>query len=299
MGIRLEPQLDGSSTESVDCGVASTVMAIDYATIGKVRTTTERVRAKIKDDGPTNPWDWHRAIVDFRDAAKKSGLKPLRASIADGSEFERLRELLFERKRPVVVALDYGTISRKSPRHWASTSFTGAHAVLLRVGKDRGGSLKVKVFDPLADGRTIGGRKMPKGPRWWEWSVVKEACANVRDASGALVFPGRDRWLGLVVWRSRPIVPKEPPEPDFDPALDDPNPEPDEPADTADALADAASDIEDALDVLRNSPDAKGIGSAIKALRAARESIEAFLPADSDSTSDARSGLRDRKQKDD
>jgi hypothetical protein len=93
-------------------------------------------------------------------------------------------------------------------------------------------------------------------------------------------------------------VPKEPPEPDFDPPLDDPTPEPDEPAETADALADAASDIDDALDLPRTSPDAKGISSAIKALRSARESIEPFLPADSDSTSDARAGLRDRKKKD-
>jgi hypothetical protein len=273
-------------------------MAIDYATIGKVRTTTERVRAKMRDEGPTNPTDWHRAIGEFRDAAKKSGLKPLRSRIVSGAEFDRLRTLLFERKRPVVVALDYGTIKRRSPRHWSSTSFTGAHAVLLRVGKDRGGTLKVKVFDPLADGRTREGRKMAKGPKWWEWTVVKEACANVRDASGALVFPGKDRWIGLVIWRSRPIAPREPAGPDVEPDLDDPTPEPDEPADASDAFADAASDIEDALELLRSSPDAKGISSAMKALRAARESIEPFLPADSDSTSDAKAGLRDRDKDD-
>jgi hypothetical protein len=294
MAIRLEPQLDGSKTESVDCGVASTVMAIDYASAGKVRSTTERVRAKMNDQGPTNPWDWQSAIRAFKDAARKSGMKPLRSTIADGSDFDRLETLLFQKKRPVVVALDYGTIARKSPRLWSSTSFEGAHAVLLRVGRERGGTLKVKVFDPLADGRTVAGKKMVNGPRWWEWAVAKEACGNIRDADGKLVYPKRDGWLGLVVWRSKPIVPDEPEEPDVEPPLDDPDAEPDEPADTLDALADASSDIDDAIDALTTAPNAKGIAAALKAMRSARESIGPFMPPDSDSTSDSGKGIRPR-----
>ena len=294
MAIRIEPQLDGSKTESVDCGVASTVMAIDYASAGKVRPTTERVRAKMGDEGPTNPWDWQGAIRAFKDAARKAGLKPLRSTIADGADFDRLETLLFEKKRPVVVALDYGTIARKSPRFWSSTSFEGGHAVLLRVGKERGGTLKVKVFDPLADGRTVGGKKMVNGPRWWEWAVVKEACGNISDAGGSPIFPKRDRWLGLVVWRSKPIVADEPEEPDVEPPLDDPDAEPEEAADVFDALADADSDIDDAIDALMAAPDAKEVAGALKAMRSARASIGQFLPPDSDSTSDARLGLKPR-----
>ena len=76
MGIRLEAQLDGSATEGVDCGVASTVMAIDYASGGKIRTTTERVRNKMGTREPTNPWDWQRAMRGFKDVADARPLKP-------------------------------------------------------------------------------------------------------------------------------------------------------------------------------------------------------------------------------
>ena len=299
MAIRLEAQLDGSKTESVDCGVASTVMGIEYTSAGKVRPTTERVRAKMDSQGPTNPWDWQGAIRSFKEAARKAGLKPLRSSIADGAEFDRLKMLLFDKKRPVIVALDYGTIARRSPRLWSSTSFKDAHAVLLRVGKERGGTLKVKVFDPLADGRTVAGKTMVNGPRWWEWDVVKDALGNVRDADGSLIFPKRDRWLGLVLWRSQPIVPDEPEEPDEDPPLDDPDAEPDEPASAFDALADANSDIEDAIEALETSPNTKGIAVALRAIRSARESMGPFFPPDSDSTSKSKVGVHPRKDKKD
>jgi len=297
MGIHLEAQLDGSATEGVDCGVASTVMAIDYATGGKVRTTTERVRNKMGTRAPTNPWDWQRAMRGFRDVARKQGLRPLRSSIASGADLERLRTILFERKRPVIIALDYGTVADKSRRHWSSTDFRGAHAVMLRKGRERGGRLKVKVFDPLADGRRVGGRKMARGPEWWDWSVVKQAAASLRDSKGQLVFPGRDRWIGLVVWSSVPIV-KDKPEPVEDPPLDDPDDEPEDADDAVDALADIASDLDDAIEELSAVADRKAVANAVKALRSARDTIEPFLPPGSDSTSDSKAGIRDRGKDD-
>jgi hypothetical protein len=297
MGIRLEAQLDGSATEGIDCGVASTVMAIDYATSGKVRTTTERVRNKMGTKDTTNPWDWQRAMRGFREAARKAGLRPLRANIANGADLDRLKSLLFERRRPVIVALDYGTIADRSRRHWSSTTFRGAHAVLLRRGKERGGRLKVKVFDPLADGRTVGGRRMAKGPNWWDWTVVRDAAANVRDGNGRLIFPGRDRWIGLVIWRSVPIV-RDKPDPVEEPPLDDPDAEPVDPDDAIDALTDVASDLDDAIEELTIAPTKKGVTAALKAMKTARETIEPFLPPGSDSTSDSAAGVRDRSPND-
>ena len=264
---------------------------------GKIRTTTERVRNKMGTQDPTNPWDWQRALRGFREAARKQGLRPLRSNLASGADFDRLHTLLFERKRPVIVALDYGTIADKSRRHWSSTTFRGAHAVLLRKGKERGGRLKVKVFDPLADGRTVGGRRMVKGPNWWDWSVVKEAAGNVRDGEGHLVFPKRDRWIGLVVWRSSPIV-KDKPDPVDEPPLDDDDSEPDDPDDALDALTDVASDLDDAIDDLAAAPASKAVSGPLKAMRTARETIEPFLPPASDSTSDSTAGIRDRSRAD-
>ena len=37
----LEPQVDGSATEGVDCGVAACVMALDDASYGLIRPSTE------------------------------------------------------------------------------------------------------------------------------------------------------------------------------------------------------------------------------------------------------------------
>ena len=110
----LEAQLDGSKTEGIDCGVASTVMAIEYASGGKIRTTTERVRRAMGEQGPTNPWDWQRAFRAFRVPARKAGLRPLRSTIADGADFARLRTLLFEKRRPVTVAREAITTARPS-----------------------------------------------------------------------------------------------------------------------------------------------------------------------------------------
>ena len=42
----LEPQLDGSATEGVDCGVAACVMALDDASYGLVRPSTEAIRKR-------------------------------------------------------------------------------------------------------------------------------------------------------------------------------------------------------------------------------------------------------------
>jgi hypothetical protein len=295
MRIHLEAQLDGSKTEGIDCGVASTVMAIEYASGGKIRTTTERVRRAMGEQGPTNPWDWQRAFRAFRVPARKAGLRPLRSTIADGADFARLRTLLFEKRRPVIVALDYGTIARRLPRQWSSNSFHGAHAVLLRKGRERGGKLKVKVFDPLADGRTVGGRRVVKGPAWWDWAVVRDAAANVRESDGSLVYPTRDRWLGLVVWGPRPIVKDKPEEPE-EPPIDDPEDEPDDPEDPLEALGDVASDLDDAIEELTADPTRKGVAAALRTMKSARETIEPFLRPASDSTSDSRPGVRDRKR---
>jgi hypothetical protein len=168
---------------------------------------------------------------------------------------------------------------------------------VLRKGRERGGRHKVKVFDPLADGRTVGGRRMAKGPNWWDWSVVKQAAANVRDGRGDLVFPDRDRWIGLVVWRSQPIV-RDKSDPVEEPPIDDDDGEPDDPDDGVDALTDVASDLDDAIDELAAAPTSKAVNGALKALRTARETIEPFLPPSSDSTSDSAAGLRDRGRDD-
>ena len=258
MAIRLEAQLDGSLRESVDCGPSTVVMALDYTSGGSLRPTTERVRAKMNDQDTTNPQDWERAIRGFEPELAKRGLRvPFMRQVTSDTPSD-LWDILYKRKRPVLMVIDYGTVKMEGRWWWSSTSFTGLHAVLYRVGRIKDGERQVKVFDPLADGRTINGRKMRKGPNWWPWRVAKAAATGT-------VSPGRVR--GLVISKAKPIADPTPP--------DETEPEPDEREQMGDAIIDAWEALE----------------RATEAVADARVSLREYVPADSDSQSDGEQGV--------
>ena len=189
--VRLVTQLDGSGTAAFDCGPATTAMGADRASGGSVRPSIRVVRTKMGvPRGPTDPWDWKRALDEFDGAMKREGLRPIPSRIVDGGELAELHDLLVEKRRGVLLAIDYGTVARLAPRLWSSTSFRGNHAVLVDGGREHDGRDEGRVFDPLADGRTIGGKRMVRGPRWWSWSLIRAAAANVKDRDGDPIYPG-------------------------------------------------------------------------------------------------------------
>jgi hypothetical protein len=203
--VRLVAQLDGSGTASFDCGPATTAMGVDRASAGELRPSIRVVRTKMGvPAGPTDPWDWKRALDGFDGAMRREGLRPIPSRLVDGGDLPDLHDLLFERRRAVLLAIDYATVARLAPRLWSSTTFRGNHAVLVDGGREREDRDVGRVFDPLADGRTVGGKRMVRGPRWWPWTLIRTAAGNVKRRDGRPIYPDRDRWLGVVVRQAAP-----------------------------------------------------------------------------------------------
>ena len=99
---------------------------------------------------------------------------------------------------------------------------------------------KIPAYDPLADGRFTG---CPNGRRLWPFWLVWAATGNVRDAKGRRLYPGEDRWIGLVVSKARPIG-----EPDdgVDPGVPDGGtPDLPDATDLLEVIADTAGELED------------------------------------------------------
>jgi hypothetical protein len=270
--LRLEAQLDDSATASIDCGVAACVMALDDASYGRIRPSTEAARKRMGGDhDATNPDQWKAAIDSYAERFTTLGLQPPRTSVVRGKGHAELWRLLHERRRRIIVALHYGTVAREKRALWASRSFRGNHAVYLRAGRVVEESRRVPAYDPLADGRFTG---CPNGRRLWPYWLVRAATGNVRDAKGRRIYPGEDRWIGLVVAKARPIG-----EPDdgLDPGDPDGG-EPDRPdaSELLEVIADTASELEE----------------HIAAVSGSLETLRPYLPAASASDSEPADGVR-------
>jgi hypothetical protein len=84
--VRLVAQLDGSETASFDCGPATTAMGVDRASSGELRPSIRVVRAKLRvPAGPTDPWDWKRALDGFDGAMKREGLRAIPSRHFEGA----------------------------------------------------------------------------------------------------------------------------------------------------------------------------------------------------------------------
>jgi hypothetical protein len=270
--LQLEPQLDGSATEGFDCGVAACVMALDDASYGLIRPSTEAVRKRMGNDSDaTNADQWKAAIDSFADRFVSLGLQPPRTSVVRGKGHDDLWRLLHDKRRRVIAAIHYGTVASEQRALWASRSFRGNHAVYLRAATVVDEARRVPTYDPLADGRFKG---CPNGRRLWPFWLIRAATGNVRDAKGRRIYPAEDRWIGLVVSKARPIG-----EPDAGVDPGDPDggtPDLPDAEDLFEVIADAASDLED----------------HIGALTASLEALRPYLPAASDTASEPGDGVR-------
>jgi hypothetical protein len=166
------------------------------------------------------------------------------ASAARGHD--ELSQLLRDQRRRVIAALHFGTVASEKRSLWASRSFRGNHAVYLRAATVVDEARKVPAYDPLADGRFAG---CPSGRRLWPFWLVRAATGNVRDGKGRRLYPGEDRWIGLVVSKARPIA-----EPDE--GVDPADPDPPDVTELLEVIADTAGELEDHIDGLTVSLDA-------------------------------------------
>ena len=265
--LKLEGQLDGSATESFDCGVAACVMALDDASYGLIRPSTESVRKRMGGDrDATNPDQWKTAIDSYAERFLALGLQPPWTAIVRGKGHAELWRLLHERRRRVIVALHYGTVAREKRALWASRSYRGNHAVYLRAATLIDEARRVPAYDPLADGRFKG---CPNGRRLWPFWLVRAASGNVRDEKGRRLYPGEDRWIGLVVSKARPIG-----EPDG--GVDAGDPDLPDVTELLEVIADTAGELEDHID----------------AMNASLGALRPWLPAASESESEPADGVR-------
>ncbi len=133
------------------------------------------------------------------------------------------------------------------------------------------GARKVPTYDPLADGRFKG---CPNGRHLWPFWVVKAATGNIRDEKGRRLYPGEDRWIGLVVAKARPIS-----EPDDGVDPGDPDggtPDLPDVTELLEVIAETAGELEDHI---------AGLGASLEALRP-------YLPAAKQSNSEPVDGVR-------
>ena len=270
--LRLEPQLDGSASEAFDCGVAACVMALADSSYGLIRPSTEAVRKRMGNvRDATSPDEWKAAIDSYAHRFAALGLQPPRTSVVRGRGHDELWRRLHDQRRRVIAALGYGTVASEKRSLWASRSFRGNHAVYLRAATVVDGARRVPTYDPLADGRFKG---CPNGRRLWPFWLVKTASGDVRGVKGRRLYPGEDRWIGLVVSKARPIgVP--------DGGVDPGDPDggtPDLPdvTELLEVIADTAGELED----------------NIAGLTTSLETLRPYLPAASASRSEASDGVR-------
>jgi len=241
--LRLERQLDDSKNKGYDCGRAVAVMEVDYASSGRIRPTTEQIGWRMKRrTGPSNDGDREQALESYDKEARRRGLRGLKVRrYAHSQPLPELWKWL-QLGRPVGVAIDYGEVADyKNPDYedkhfWSSKDdgnggFRGYHAVWLRRARVRDGKREVQVFDPLADGRSLGGgRKAVRGPRWWPWELVRDALEGVW---------GRGNWRGTVGRRAVLLEDVEPSDPE-----ENSEPDPLDPPGTEEVLAEALAVLE-------------------------------------------------------
>ena len=270
--LKLEPQLDGSASQGVDCGVAACVMALDDASYGLVRPSTEAIRKRMGNDrDATNPVEWKAAINSYADRFASLGLQPPRTSVVARATTNSGGSCTTSvaASSPPSTTAPSRTRSARSGRA-AATAATMPSTSAQQAAMSTDGARKVPVYDPLADGRFPG---CPNGRRPWPFWLVRAATGNVRDAkdSGASTPPPT---AGSVSSSPRPGPSASPG------AVSTGDPEggsPDLP------------DVTELLDVIADT--AGGIEEHIAAMSASLDALRPWLPATKESEAEPVAGV--------
>jgi hypothetical protein len=222
------PQIDGSLRAGYNCGPAVGATEVRHGSCGRQRPTPTQVRERMRKPSPANG-DWSTNSEDRARAVRSYGL---RCEVRRGRPMSELAALL-DAGQPVGVTIDLGVVAERMPALWSSATWRKGHIVWLRRRRRKpdGNGHEVRVLDPLADGRALGGgRKAALGPQWWPWWLVVAAIEGTW---------GRGRWGGTVTYRKAEVQEPAPPPPaqkapqpparPEPPEADTPAGEPDEP----------------------------------------------------------------------
>lgn len=198
---KFQPQLTGISTAGDDCGPRACQMGMDWATHGsKVpRIPTIRGRMLASKTGPTNTLDWEAFFKSYNTPAELANkFKAVKVTRMDGHPWSDVITHLEEGKG-VILAVDYGVLSKLAPGKTGSPTFKDSHAILFLGIK---GAEYIRSFDDLNDHRRRG---IPQGPVWVKSSAVKAAAM----AYGAQNH--KDGVFGLLIEPATPVVVVTPP----------------------------------------------------------------------------------------
>lgn len=172
----LRPQLKaGIPTASVDCGVRSTQMGLDWLSKGEVLKSVAQIREiGGMGSGPTNYYEWDRVIDDL--GGKTLGFKGVKTNSFDDVKGHLMSD------GASIIAVDYGVYRSSMQAKAGSLTFNGYHAILFVNRRRRGGTNETRSFDSLLDGRYQG---CPNGPVWVPFWKVRKAAEAVGQKEGA------------------------------------------------------------------------------------------------------------------
>lgn len=164
-------QLDGSPFAGANCGPASVASALRWSTRHVLHPTPSLVRERLGDhDGGTQPKDLQTAWASFADGAQRRGYRLPKMRYRPAGEFSALLDLLW-RGDAAVVAVMYDKVPDDLS---GDPAYAGGHSVFVESITQKNGIARVRVFDPLCDGRRQG---IPgPGPVLWPVSVLRNAC---------------------------------------------------------------------------------------------------------------------------
>jgi len=194
--VRFISQFADPKTGASDCGVVTTIFAIDYASGGHIRPTPAEIRKRMGiPSGPTKLSDQAAAMATYAKEAKKLGLRPLTMEKLLARPWKEVREAIATGDW-VNVQLDYAVVDTAIPALSGQKGYEGHHSVSVHGVRERDGRTEVRVFDPLANGRFPD---IPRGPQWWPLAVVRDAAMSfAAEAGPGLASAG-------VVKRSEPL----------------------------------------------------------------------------------------------
>jgi hypothetical protein len=174
----LDVQLPGAS----DCGPASAAMAVAFGSCGVHLPSKDHIRTQIGHPGATS-------LPELAAVIRSYGVMTLRAKDAPWGKADAW---LASSRNIILLGIDYGTVNDLKPGLSSCRSFRGGHYVVARFTRPVRGTLRVKVYDPLADGRRPG---IPSGPQLWPLWLIRTAAAAYAGQRGT--------WSGLIVSRPK------------------------------------------------------------------------------------------------
>jgi hypothetical protein len=204
-----------------DCAICSIIVALDFASSGKIRPTQKQVRSRIgvPSSGGLTLNQVGAGIRGFEERFKNYGFQGApKFTVHDNDSYEEFTQKMEHdwRQTIAIVFWDNGTwnewCKNKKPRLSGDLEFRGTHAIVVRdIRRNDKTGMTVKIFNSLWDGRL----DMPSKTR-----VIKGAqrvpVFPFRNAVFARAANGKIDWVE--VKKARRVI--NPPEPPIDPCAD-------------------------------------------------------------------------------